>query len=54
MSKDLWLAEVDRVGEDFADGRITRDEAEAELKRLGFDPQEIADQLDEIDPGETQ
>ena len=48
MSKDLWLADVERVERQFADGIIDRDEAEHDLKVLGFDPPEIATMLDAI------
>lgn len=48
MSKDQWIADYERVGEHFTDGRITRAQAEHELKVLGFDPAEIAEQLDAI------
>lgn len=49
MSKDQWIADYERVGEAFAEGRITRREAEIRMKILGFDPAEIAAHLDEID-----
>lgn len=48
MSKDQWLAEVERIEWQFADGIIDREEAEHELKVLGFDPAEIATALDAI------
>ena len=44
---DMWQDEVDKVGEDFAFERITRDEGMRALRRLGFDAQEAADLLDE-------
>lgn len=49
MSKDLWIADYERVGVDFGEDRITRGEAEREMKRLGFDPAEIANELDAIE-----
>ena len=49
MSKDQWLAEVERIERQFADGIIDRDEAAHDLKVLGFDPAEIAEQLDTIE-----
>ena len=49
MSKDLWIAEHERIGEDYASGIIERDEAKSRLRSLGFDQGEIADQLDMLD-----
>lgn len=49
LSKDQWMADYERVGEDFASGRIDRAEAEHEMKVLGFDPAEIAEHLDAIE-----
>ena len=49
MSKDLWLADVERTERQFADGIIDRDEAADDLKRLGFDRHEIRDMLDAIE-----
>ena len=49
MSKDLWLADLERTERQFADGMIDRDGAEHELKVLGFDPHEIATMLDAIE-----
>ena len=49
MSKDLWLADVERTERQFADEMIDRDEAAHDLKVLGFDPHEIATMLDAIE-----
>lgn len=49
MSKDLWLADVERTWRQFADGIIDRDEAAHGLKVLGFNPHEIATMLDAIE-----
>lgn len=48
MSKDLWQIDYDRIGEDFADGTIDAEEAADRLRRLGFDPGEIADHLEAL------
>ena len=47
--KDMWIAEHERIGEDYACGVIDRDEAETRLTALGLDPHEIKDGLDELD-----
>jgi tellurite resistance protein len=44
---DMWQEEVEKVGQDFAFGRITRDEAMQAMRRLGFDANEAKDMLDE-------
>lgn len=44
-AKDLWMDEVERVGEDYCAEKLTRDEAMAKLSRLGFDPWEASDML---------
>lgn len=46
-SKDMWMDAVERVGEDFACDRITREEALNKLSRLGFDNGEAEVMLDE-------
>lgn len=46
-TKDMWMDDVERVGEDFAAERLTRDQAMSRLSQLGFDPQEASDMLDE-------
>lgn len=45
-AKELWMDEVEQVGDDYAFDKITRDEAAEKLKRLGFDWDEIEDMLD--------
>jgi hypothetical protein len=49
MSKDQWIAEHVRIGDEYGCDKIERTEAERQLRVLGFDPGEIADQLDAID-----
>lgn len=44
-TKDMWMDEVERVGEEFSAGKIERDAAVARLRRAGFDPEEIDDML---------
>ena len=44
---DLWLDEVEKIGEDYAFDRITRDEAMKRLCGKGFDADEAATMLDE-------
>lgn len=46
-AKDMWMNEVERVGEEYSLDRITRDEAVSALKRLGFDRDEAETMLDE-------
>ena len=46
-AKEIWMDEVERVGEDFAREKLTREEAMRELARLGLDPHEAKDMLDE-------
>ena len=46
--KDQWIAEYERIGDDYPD-EITREEAENRMKTLGFDPREIKDQLDMLE-----
>lgn len=45
MSKDLWMQEHERIGEDFCSGQIEEEEARARLKALGFNPSEVDDQI---------
>ena len=49
MSKDQWVDAFERVGKDFADGKITRAGAEHQLKMLGFDAAGIAVLLDALE-----
>ncbi len=43
MSKDQWIADVERTEERFADDKLTADEFRAEMKSFGFNENEIAD-----------
>ena len=45
VAKELWMAEVDKVYDDFCDEKLTEAEAIAELIRLGFDQHEAEDQI---------
>lgn len=47
MTKDMWIDEVASVTDRFGLGLLTREEAKTQLRRMGFDPQEIQDMLDE-------
>ena len=46
-AKDRWMDEVERVGDNYAAEKLTREEAMKELRHLGFDPQEASDMLAE-------
>lgn len=46
-AKDIWLDEVEKIGEDFASGHFSRDEAISQLRRLGLDSGEAEIMLDE-------
>jgi hypothetical protein len=48
MSKDQWIMEYELIGESFASDEITREEAEARMKALGVDPDEIQNHLDAV------
>ena len=48
MSGDMWLEKYERIGEMVADGKYTRDEAEAALVALGLDSDEIGKHLDAL------
>ena len=48
MSKDLWFQEYENIGEEYWSGDIEREEAADRLKVLGFDPDEITDELDKM------
>lgn len=47
-AKDMWMDEVERVGEQFGSGAIDRTEALTRLIRLGFDRHEAETMLDEV------
>ena len=48
MSKDFWIIEYERVGEDLASGEIGIEEAAQRLKSLGFDPLETQNHIDAL------
>tara|TARA_R110000868_G_scaffold402329_1_gene678576 strand:+ start:6648 stop:6809 length:162 start_codon:yes stop_codon:yes gene_type:complete len=48
MSKDLWMMEHERIGDDYPEN-IDRAEAERRLAALGLDPHKIQDELDALD-----
>ncbi len=45
--KDQWIAEYERIGDEYAGGDIPRGIAEERLKDLGLDMLEIKEALDE-------
>lgn len=45
MTREDFIAEQERICTEFAFGHLTRDEAENQLSRLGFDQSEIVDLL---------
>jgi hypothetical protein len=47
-AKDMWMDEVEQIGEQFCNGDLTRDEAMRELERKGFGTQEARDMLDAV------
>lgn len=47
-SKDLWIAEHERVLDEYADDS-NRDKAVAALQALGFDQDQIQDELAAVD-----
>lgn len=49
MSKDLWMEEEERIGEEYVDHQIDRQEAMKRLGVLGFDAHEIIDRMAELD-----
>lgn len=46
-SKELWQAECDRICEDYANGKLTYDEASILLKQHGWQPDDIDNELAE-------
>lgn len=54
MSKDLWLNEYERLGDELADGRIEEAEFINRMTRLGFDADEIADHLIAVEDARPQ
>jgi hypothetical protein len=49
MSKDMWIEEHERIGDDYASGAIDLNEAVGRLKSLGFDQGEIDEQICALD-----
>lgn len=49
LSKDQWLMEYEQIGEQYQAGWLDRDQAEREMRALGFDHSEIATHLDALD-----
>jgi len=49
MSKDQWIAEHERILENYASRMIDKGEAETQLADLGLIPSEIKDDLDACD-----
>lgn len=47
--KELWMDEVERIREDFQDGKLEKTEAIIMLTRKGFDFQEAKDMLEELE-----
>lgn len=45
LGKDQWMNEYEQVCEQFEAGVIDQEGARAELKRLGFDPDEIDEHI---------
>lgn len=46
-AKDLWMDEVEQVGEDYRTEKLTHDDAMKKMQRLGFDASEASDMLAE-------
>jgi hypothetical protein len=47
--KEMWIAAHEKIGEDYAAGEITRDEAVFRMGALGFYAHEIEEQLSDIE-----
>lgn len=47
-AKEMWMAEIDRVCDEFTAEKMKEAEAIKELRRLGFDQFEAADMILEI------
>jgi len=47
MSKDQWIAEYERIMDDFHDGEASLSETGERLESLGIDPHEIREMLSE-------
>lgn len=46
MSKDLWIIETERVGEDYASGILDFEDAVDRLVALGYERDEAHDMLE--------
>lgn len=46
---DLWMTEVEQLGDDLTAGKIDVGEFRRWMKNLGFDPHEIDDHLDALE-----
>jgi len=44
-TKDMWIAEHERIGEELWAGDIAEEEARDRLRRLGLDQHEIDDEI---------
>jgi len=49
QSKQLWIAECERIVESYADRAITRDEAVKELMSKGYDDIDAENLIDSVD-----
>ena len=49
MSKDQWIADNERVLEDYQDGEISLGEAGDRLIEQGFDQHEVREMLQELE-----
>lgn len=47
----LWLSEYERIGEDFAAGKMDEGEFINRMTHLGFDSDEIADHIIAVEDG---
>ena len=48
MSKDQWIADVEKIQEDFCDDKLTADEFTSEMRWMGFNQKEIDEQIVQI------
>lgn len=47
-TKDMWMDEIERIEDDFAANKLSRDEAIYAMKRLGLDVLEASNLLDSV------
>ena len=45
MSKDLWISELEKIGEDYASGSCDEEHARSRLRGLGMYPEEIDEHI---------